>query len=299
MPELPEVEHARRCLDRWTRGATLTRVIVYDARIVDAPRRGVRVLEGARVREVERRGKWIRLTLDRALLFSHLGMTGKWLRRGLDEPPARSERLRFDVTRARPRAAVSVRYVDPRLFGRFVVAEHDIAEWNALGPDPLVDGIDEARLHDELARRKLPIKAALLDQRLLAGIGNIQATEALFSAGLDPRVSARTLTRRDVDVLAVALRRSIRRTLDIQEREGEVIEYVEEAGAENPFSIYGREGEPCPRCNRPLDKMVLAGRGTVFCPRCQQAHAARITSEAAKPRGRGPRAKRPASATSR
>jgi formamidopyrimidine-DNA glycosylase len=164
-----------------------------------------------------------------------------------------------------------VRYVDPRIFGRFVVVSGDGADlpvWSALGPDPLVDGIDVDALHAKLAKRKLPIKPTLLDQTVLAGVGNIQATEALFTARVDPRRPARDLSRKEVAALARGIKETIDKTLKLQD--APVITYVEEAGAENPFIIYGHEGEPCPRCKRPLSKMILGGRGTVFCAHCQR-----------------------------
>jgi formamidopyrimidine-DNA glycosylase len=270
VPELPEVEHARRTLAKWLVGARLEAVIVHDARILDAGVRAesaARALEGRRVRAVERRGKWLRLVLDRGLVFSHLGMTGKWVLARPGDDSVRFEKLRLDVRAGRTRR--SVRYLDPRLFGRFVVAEQDLPAWSELGPDPLSDGIDVAALHAKLARRKLAIKPTLLDQTVLAGVGNIQATEALFFARIDPRRPARELSRVETAALARAIRRSIAAAMKLLARE-DTITYVEEPGAENPFTIYGREGTPCPRCREPLAKLVLAGRGTVMCASCQR-----------------------------
>jgi formamidopyrimidine-DNA glycosylase len=270
VPELPEVEHARRTLEQWLAGARIDSVTVHDARILDVTvqsARIVRALTGRRVLAVERRGKWLRLVLDRGRVFSHLGMTGKWVRTQVGDDAVRFEKIRFDVTKGRTRR--SVRYVDPRLFGRFVVANEDLPIWSALGPDPLVDGIDVDALHAKLAKRKLAIKPTLLDQSVLAGVGNILATEALYTARIDPRRPARDLSRKDVSALARGIHRAIDKTLAIQGT-SETIQYVEEAGAENPFTIYGNEGTPCPRCKRPLSKMVLGGRGTVFCVSCQR-----------------------------
>ncbi|NOU26901.1 MAG: bifunctional DNA-formamidopyrimidine glycosylase/DNA-(apurinic or apyrimidinic site) lyase [Polyangiaceae bacterium] len=278
MPELPEVEYARRCLHTWMHHATIEAVAVEDARILDdgtSVRAVVRALEGQRVLEVRRRGKWLRLelagTLSRrsggaSLLFSHLGMTGKWVADAPDAPARRFEKVRLDVVKGRRRR--SVRYLDPRLFGRFVIATQDLPAWTALGPDPLDDALDPVALREKLGRRSGPIKAVLLDQTVLAGVGNIQATEALFYARIDPRRSAKSIESAEVKKLLREIRASIDRTLALQE--GPEIQYVEEAGATNPFTIYGREKLPCPRCKRPLQKMVLAGRGTVFCPHCQR-----------------------------
>lgn len=269
MPELPEVEHARRCLHTWMHHATIETVKVLDARILDdgtSARSAARALEGKRVLEVRRRGKWLRLRLGEMLLFSHLGMTGKWVEDAPGAPPRRFEKVRLDVVKGKRRR--SVRYLDPRLFGRFVVAAKDLPAWSALGPDPLDDTVDPAALHEKLGRRAGPIKAVLLDQTVLAGVGNIQATEALFYARIDPRRPAHGIEKAELKKLLREIRASIDRTLALQE--GPEIQYVEEAGAANPFTIYGREKLPCPRCKRPLQKMVLAGRGTVFCPHCQR-----------------------------
>jgi formamidopyrimidine-DNA glycosylase len=273
VPELPEVEHARRTLEQWLDGARIDEVHVHDARILDdgvTPARVVRGLTGRRVSAVERRGKWLRLVLDEGRVFSHLGMTGKWVRAEQGEEARRFEKVRLDVT-ARGRVRRSVRYLDPRMFGRFVVlkeSDADLPVWSELGPDPLVDGIDVGELHGKLAKRKLAIKPTLLDQSVLAGVGNILATEALFMARIDPRRPARDLSRAEVGKLARGIRRAIDATLAMQE--GETIQYVEEAGAANPFTIYGQEGTPCPGCKRPLSKMVLGGRGTVLCVHCQR-----------------------------
>ncbi len=283
MPELPEVEHARRTLEHWMLGMRIERVTVQDARILDdgtKPAGVVRALRGTCVASIDRRGKWLRIVVDSgARLFSHLGMTGKWVHARVDDPLSPFEKVRLDLgpatgaakSKKSKKTPRSVRYTDPRLFGRFVVVaqgKDDLPIWSKLGPDPLVDGIDVDALLVLLARRKLPIKPTLLDQTVLAGVGNIQATEALFDARIDPRRPARDLSRKEVGALARAIMRSIAKTIALQS--GPTIRYVEEAGAENPFLIYGNEGTPCPRCKRPLAKMILGGRGTVFCVHCQQ-----------------------------
>jgi formamidopyrimidine-DNA glycosylase len=269
VPELPEVEHARCMLEQWIDGARIDAVAVHDARILDTgvkPALVIKALEGRRVKAVERRGKWLRIALDRGAFFSHLGMTGKWVKARPDDEPVRFERIRLDVLAGRTRR--SIRFLDQRLFGRFSVPAEDLPIWTELGPDPLVDGIDVDALHAKLARRKLAIKPTLLDQTVLAGIGNIYATEALFSARIDPRRPARDLTRAETVALARGLRSAIAKAMKLNT--GPTITYVEEPGAENPFTIYGNEGSACPRCKRPLAKMILGGRGTVFCSHCQR-----------------------------
>jgi formamidopyrimidine-DNA glycosylase len=266
MPELPEVEVTARNLRRWLRGRTVDAVEIPATRIVRpaGPRALVELLDGAVVRAVERRGKWLRLRLSTGTLYSHLGMTGKWVKRRRQDPSERHERARLDA------GPSSVRYLDARLFGRLVAAhgEAPIAEWAALGPDPLVDGLDPAQLRPSLARIRRSIKETLLDQRLFAGVGNIQATEALWRARLNPERPASSLSAREVGALVRAIDASINETL--QEEEGPEIRYVEEPGAPNPFRVYARQGEPCPRDGSPLQRIVQGGRATVFCARCQR-----------------------------
>lgn len=268
MPELPEVEFARKQLSRWLKKAEIERAEVVDARILDAKIKASSVekaLTGKSVKSVERRGKWLRIVLDKGKIFSHFGMTGKWVLAENDKP-VRFEKIRLLIVQGKKNFSIS--YADPRLFGRFVVSEKDLAAWSSLGPDPLNDGIDADLLHTKLMRRSLPIKPTLLDQKVLAGIGNIQATEALFYARIDPRRPSNKLTRKETGALVKGMERTIRETLAMQT--GPTLKYVEEAGAENPFAIYGHGGEPCPNCGTPLKKIELAGRGTVFCPRDQK-----------------------------
>ena len=269
MPELPEVEFARKQLSRWLTKGKIARATIADARILDAGVKSadvVRALRGKTIRDVVRRGKWLRIALDKGIIFSHFGMTGKWVLAEVDEP-VRFEKVRIDVEQAKKRRSVC--YIDPRLFGRFVVTENDLKAWTALGPDPLLDGIDAEALHQKLQKRKIAIKQALLDQTVLAGIGNIQATEALFFARIDPRRPAPDITRTETKALGAGMMRAIRETLALQT--GPTLAYVEDAGAKNPFKIYGHGGDLCPRCRKAkLAKIVLAGRGTVFCPNCQK-----------------------------
>ena len=269
MPELPEVEIGARSLRSWARGGEIISVVVPKTRVVrgQTPASMVRALMGRRIERVDRRGKWIRITLDDdTRAFSHFGMSGRWVKRDVDVETMRSERVRIDVKK---RARVtSLRYVDPRMFGRFVVAREDIAEWSALGPDPLADGVDGKVLAKAIAGRKRTIKEVLMDQLVIAGIGNIQATDALFRARIDPRSRADRLDAKDASALAKAIKWSIDRTLALEE--GPEITYVEDAGAPNPFVVYGRGGDPCPRCGTTLKRLVIGGRTTVFCPSCQK-----------------------------
>jgi formamidopyrimidine-DNA glycosylase len=278
VPELPEVEVAARNLRRWAKGRKV-RAAEADATPVVRPAgpRALAPLVGARVDGVERVGKHLLVTLARGKqrvgLWSHLGMTGKWQRRARGGEAPRFSRARLTLD-----DGSVLHYCDMRLFGRLrIVPGARFAEdptIAALGPDPLRDGVDAAKLHARLARvRRLPIKVALLDQTILAGVGNIQATEACWRARIDPRRPAASLTRAEVGRLARAILASIRFTLArfAEERadagDGAIV-YVEEDRAANPFKVYGRAGEPCPRRNDVIRRIVQAGRSTFFCEAC-------------------------------
>jgi len=257
VPELPEVEVAARNLRRWLLGRVIEEASLPPSRITRKKRLN---LAGARVESVERCGKWLRLRLSKGTLFSHLGMTGKWVRRDPGAPDDRFQKARLEVE------GHSVRYRDPRLFGRLVlVAGDSIPEWEALGPDPLNDGLDVETLAGKLGSRS--IKETLLDQRLFAGVGNIQAAESLWRAKIHPQRKSSSLKPAELKALLRAIGDSIRYTL--AQEDGPEISYVEEGG-DNPFKVYAREGEPCRRCKTKLARLTQAGRSTYFCPHCQK-----------------------------
>jgi formamidopyrimidine-DNA glycosylase len=292
MPELPEVEVAARNLRRWGAGKTI-RAVRTDPRAARLFRPGSAKtpldLAGARLQEIRRVGKNLLLTLTRARkavgVWSHLGMTGKWLLRGSADPPPAATRVELDLV-----GGARLCYVDRRMFGRFRIVPgahfEALPEIAALGPDPLEDGIDVAAFAARLARLKLPIKVALLDQTLLAGVGNIQASESLFRARIDPRRPARSLAPAEVRRLAAAIRKSIDFTLRTFHAEGADgggadIGYVEE-GSPNPFLVYGRASARCKRGGKgkgqgkrqgkrqgTIVRIVQSGRATFFCPNCQ------------------------------
>jgi formamidopyrimidine-DNA glycosylase len=264
MPELPEVEVARRNLRRWISAATITRVVAPRSNVVEG---SARALVGRRIEAVERRGKMMRILTDdeKLRVFSHLGMTGRWLKRAIDDPTERWEKVRLDVEKRGRKT--SVRYVDPRMFGRFVTTKKDLDAWSLLGPDPLDDEIDPRAFHERIRKSRRSIKEVLMDQTVIAGVGNIQATDALFFARIAPHRSANEISEKETRAILRAIAKSIQRTLALEE--GPEITYVEDAGAPNPFVIYGRGGSACPRCETELVRSVLGGRGTVHCPSCQ------------------------------
>jgi formamidopyrimidine-DNA glycosylase len=286
MPELPEVEVAARNLRRWMHGRQIRGVEPREgsARVFRPARaESMQALVGARFRDVRRVGKNLLVTLAAASgplgLWSHLGLSGKWLRRGSGDPEPRFARLVLELD---DRSLLY--YVDTRIFGRVrlvpAAAFDEIAELSALGPDPLTDGIDARRLHEALGPTGKPIKVMIMDQALLPGVGNIQAIEALHRAAIDPRRPASSLSLAEVEALRQGLLGSFAFTLasfasEGSDRDAADITYVEERRAANPFLIYGRKGEPCPRCQTDgctgrITRIVQAQRATYFCPTCQE-----------------------------
>ncbi len=266
MPELPEVEIARRNLERWLQRSPVTGAEADRTRIFrGANRRDFERLRG-KLAFARRHGKTLLLGFeDNRGFLSHLGMTGKWVRRpeGQAEPHSR--------VRLRLADGSVVHYRDPRLFGRIKPAPadalHQLPEVSRLGPDPFLEPLPGPALAKRFHRSRSPLKVALLDQRRLAGLGNIHAAEALWRAKLSPLRPASALSAAEWRRLARAIRAVIRFALARQEDED--IAYVEEPGTRNPFRVYGRAGKPCLRCGASVQSVRQAGRTTYFCPRCQ------------------------------
>src|SRR5688500_1285292 len=266
MPEGPEVEHTARVLARWLRGRRVAGVVAPPTRVLRGTRvAAVRRVAGTRLAGVARVGKFLLLRFEGgAGLLVHLGMSGHFVRRRPGEARAKHVRLALRLD-----DGSEVCFVDPRMFGR--VAAHPAEALAALpevarhGPDALAGPLDGRILGARVGRTRRAIKVALLDPAVVAGVGNIQATEALWRAKIDPRRPGHSLTAREIGALAKALRASLRDTLATLN--GDAMEYVN-AGGGNPFPIYDREGEPCPRCRRPLARIVQAARTTTWCPHC-------------------------------
>ena len=295
MPELPEVEIASRQLRSWLEGRRIVSARAERSRVIRGQTQArFGGLVGRRLEGIERFGKWMLLSFDGGEgLISHLGMTGKWVRRRAQEP--RPSHVRASLTLEDGHA---VDYRDMRLFGRLIrgkASELRASEaLRALGPDPL-EGIDVDRLHAALSRTRRSMKEALMDQRTLAGLGNIQVSESLHRAGIDPQRPAQTMTWQETERLADSIGASLRSTL-ADEDSPEPITYVEEGG-ENVFLVYDRAGQPCTTCGTAIERIVQGGRSTFYCPSCQPRWRARHARPrrgraAARKRGRRSPARR-------
>jgi formamidopyrimidine-DNA glycosylase len=270
MPELPEVETVRTYLEPVLTGRRFERVEIHDSRLVRPyePAAVAAELEGECVASVERRGKYliVRFESGRALLI-HLRMTGGLRAGALGDDPHRRALVRLDD-------GSDVAYRDVRRFGTWLLLEPgELEPYLAarVGEEPLGDGFTVTRLADRLAGRRAPIKSALLDQRTLAGMGNIYVDEALWRARIHPLRPAQSLDHNELRRLHRGIRAALEHGIA---RQGSTLrDYRLPDGAsgsmQDEFRVYGRGGEPCDRCGTAIVKTRVAGRGTWFCPRCQ------------------------------
>ena len=271
MPELPEVETIRRDLLPSVKGRTVSTAWVSE----DAPRlvqlisreEFARLLPGHRIEDVSRRGKYLIFNLDRGMLWVvHLRMTGRLLhRRECEEDPYLRAKFSLDD-------GTWLCFNDVRKFGMMWLVDDWALVHSGLGPEPLEAGFETAAFAGMLKRRGAPVKSLLLNQKVLAGVGNIYADEALFAAGIDPRKPGNKISRPKAARLHDAIIEVLHEA--VGDRGSSFRDYVDGRGNEGrhqlKVKVYGREGESCYRCGTPIRRVVIGGRSTHFCPKCQR-----------------------------
>jgi len=268
MPELPEVENIVRRLRRPLIGRTITAVQVYWPRTIARPSIDAfsQQLTGLRIRAIDRRAKYLVFELGTrptpaAYLLIHLKMSGQLDVVSRERPIDKHDRVIFDLSGGR-----QLRFNDMRKFGRMYLVEAIEAVTAQLGPEPLSDEFTLSVFRRLIAGRTGRLKSLLLDQRFIAGVGNIYADEALWLARLHPLRRADSLSDAEVR----ALYRGIRAALnDGIRHNGATFDRVYRSG-EYEFRVYGRAGQPCRRCKRPIHKIAVGQRGTHFCAHCQR-----------------------------
>ncbi|MCC7191375.1 MAG: bifunctional DNA-formamidopyrimidine glycosylase/DNA-(apurinic or apyrimidinic site) lyase [Phycisphaeraceae bacterium] len=283
MPELPEVETVRRTLARHALGRKVVAVAVHRPDMVEGDRSLHALLQGQRIVEITRHGKQLAIRAGTCVCV-HLGMTGSLCCVTPDK--SREEKHRSPSGTATPTAkrlhihlswtldnGKRIEFRDPRRFGGvWTFPRMDTlrnVRWKTLGPDALK--IRAAELADALAETNRPIKAALLDQTLVAGLGNIYVDEALFAAGVHPLTNCRQIASAPLQTLHARIREILARAI---EAGGSTLrDYVDAEGAAGGYQkqhqVYGRSGQPCRKCQTVLKSLRLSGRMTVYCPRCQ------------------------------
>ena len=271
MPELPEVETTRRGLQRHLRGRRIRAVLVHERRLrwpvtpkLDS------LLNGQTVRSIERRAKYLLLRFPHGTLIVHLGMSGN-----LRVVPHPTALLPHDHVELQLDSGATLRFNDPRRFGCFLfTAEppqlHKLLR--DLAPEPLTRRFDGAYLHRVTRQRRVAIKSLLLNGRLVTGVGNIYASEALFRARVRPQRAARSLTLAQSAQLVRAIRAVLRSAI----RAGGTTlrDYLSADGTPGYFKqklyVYERAGLPCRRCRTPIRQLTQGQRSTYYCPQCQR-----------------------------
>jgi formamidopyrimidine-DNA glycosylase len=290
MPELPEVETIVRGLDKRVSGDTIESVWIGSRKqpLKSSAAKIVSTLEGKKILRVHRAGKHIVIDLEKAKSKSgksrpgaperkqdrrndaagqaqwivHLGMTGRLV---VCEPSA--EIAKHTHLIAKLASGRELRFIDPRMFGKLSV---HAGGFDPGGVEPLE--VDEERFMSLFRGKKTAIKSALLNQKLLRGVGNIYADESLFRARIRPRRRASSLTRDELRRMHAALKRVLLEAIRLGG--SSISDYVDSDGEEGFFQlrhrVYGREGKPCPVCKTPIKRLVIAGRSSHYCPRCQK-----------------------------
>lgn len=282
MPELPEVETVRRGLESELKGVSIKEVkVLRAASIGSAPAsRFCSGLKGKSFVSFKRRGKYLLLGLgqdspekDEALLAAHLRMSGRLL--VMDENEPEPEHVRVRISLANKQKLI---FDDTRVFGRLWYLSSDrelervLPGLQKLGPEPFESELNHEILHARLKGKSAAIKTVLLDQSIIAGIGNIYADESLFMAGIDPRNPAGTLSKAELAVLCQKIIEVIASAIRLG---GSTLrDYTDSRGVNGNYQleahVYGRKGEACHACNCKIERVKLGGRSTHYCPRCQK-----------------------------
>ncbi len=270
MPELPEVETVRRGLADAVTGRRITAVEVHERRLRKPLARDfVRTLTGRRIEQVRRRAKYLLLDLDDgASWLVHLGMTGTLVVLPADEP----RRVHTHVVAVLDDGR-TLRFHDPRRFGLMRVGPVDrLIELAALGPEPLAADFSADFLHATARRQRRAVKSMLMDQQVVAGLGNIYVNEILFGAGIRPTRKTSRVTRADAERIVAETARVLAEAIDL--RGSSISDYRDERGEpgafQHTFRVYERAGESCRRCGGVIRRRVIVGRSSFYCPQCQR-----------------------------
>jgi formamidopyrimidine-DNA glycosylase len=272
MPELPEVETIRRDLEKKVKGKKIKEVIIKERKLIKSPspEKFKKGLEGRKFNAFERRGKFLIISLDSGKkLVIHLKLTGVLIHCPESTPLLNYTRIIFLFS-----DKTHLRFNDLRKFGELHLVENEkeVKGIKKLGPEPLGKEFSLSLFQEMLSQKKTKIKPLLMDQKFLAGVGNIYASESLYKAKIHPQRVAFTLTKEEVGKLYKSLQEILKEA--IKYRGTSVDSYRDVEGKKGDYAarlkVYGREGKPCYNCGKPIRRIELGGRGTFFCPNCQK-----------------------------
>ena len=271
MPELPEVETTRRGLLAAMQGARIDHAVVRERRMRQPiPRALPHCVAGLTIRALERRAKYLLIDCGAGTLIVHLGMSGRLWLVDQNTPPQKHDH--FDLVLANGN---TMRLRDPRRFGLVLwhggdVKQHPLLA--ALGPEPLSEAFTGAALYAATRQRSAAIKLVIMDSHVVVGVGNIYASEALFRAGISPRIAARRLTRARCQALAQAIRETL--AAAITAGGSSIRDYVGGDGMagnfQSNFAVYDRDGQPCNHCGTSIRRLLQGQRSTFYCAACQR-----------------------------
>jgi formamidopyrimidine-DNA glycosylase len=265
MPELPEVETIVRGLREPLIGRTFTGVTITWPNSIKTPVSELESrLPGQRIKAITRRGKYLQFHLSGGdTLLIHLKMSGDLLVEPEDEPAHPHVRTIFSLDNKH-----QLRFKDTRKFGRVYLVDDPDKVVGKLGPEPLTDDFTKEAFQRLFQRRQGRLKPLLLNQEVVAGVGNIYANESCFIAGIDPRRQAHTLSAEELERLYHAIRQALNSGIV---HKGASLDAVYRGGEfQNYFQVHDRAGEPCPNCGTEIQRIVVGGRATFFCPECQK-----------------------------
>jgi formamidopyrimidine-DNA glycosylase len=270
MPELPEVETTRRGILPHLLGHRIQEIVVRDRRLRwPVPKNLNAKLQGRKISEVSRRGKYLLLATDAGTLIMHLGMSGSLRVLTCDTPPEKHDHVDIVLDNQQ-----CLRLRDPRRFGAVLFTDSDPLQHELLrdlGPEPLSADFNAEYLFAKSRKRKACIKVFIMDSHIVVGVGNIYANEALFAAGIHPRRAAGKVTRAQYDLLVNAIKQVLHAA--IKAGGTTLRDFTRSDGKPGYFrlslQIYGREGEPCPQCGKPITHAVIGQRSSYYCTHCQ------------------------------
>ena len=271
MPELPEVETTRRGIEPHINHRVISDLIVRNAALRwPVPRQLRKKIRGQHIEAVERRGKYILLRLGTGTIIIHLGMSGSLRVCTPGTPVRKHDHVDFVLDNE-----LALRLHDPRRFGTVLWTDRDPARHkllSALGPEPLGDSFDAAYLHRCTRKRSASIKSVIMDSHIVVGVGNIYACESLFLAGINPKRKAGSLSLARCARLVAAIKQVLTESITLG---GTTLrDYVRESGQPGYFAlklrVYGKTGDPCPQCGRPIRQIRQQQRSTFYCTHCQR-----------------------------
>lgn len=273
MPELPEVETVKETLKRKVLGKTIADVEVNYPSIIEnvSSAEFIKNLAGQTIRDITRRGKWLIFHLDDYCLLSHLRMEGKYFLKKVDDEVTKHQHVIFNFT-----DNTSLRYNDTRKFGRMHLVPKDKLEeakpMQELGLEPWDEKLTHKYLEEKYKSKRLPIKTVILDQGIITGIGNIYADEILFLSRINPYTPCNELVEKDLDNIIINTKKTLEKA--ISEGGTTIRSYTSDEGVtglfQNNLYVHCREKEKCLICNSIIEKTRIGGRGTYYCPKCQE-----------------------------